>query len=69
MLDKEKLVAVVSSPPIRSSRWHPHWRELACELGVDVCAEKRLTLTVAEGETLIKAVRKYDWVCQVGPHP
>lgn len=41
---------------------------LACQAGLDIYAEKPLTLTMAEGRLLIQAVRKYDRVCQVGTH-
>ena len=41
---------------------------LACQAGLDIYAEKPLTLTMAEGQTLIRAVRKHDRVCQVGTH-
>ncbi|WP_180806860.1 Gfo/Idh/MocA family protein [Bacillus paralicheniformis] len=41
---------------------------LACQAGLDIYAEKPLTLTVAEGQTLIRAVRKHNRVCQVGTH-
>jgi predicted dehydrogenase len=38
----------------------------ACQAGKDVYAEKPLTLYVNEGRTLVKAVRKYKRVFQVG---
>ena len=41
---------------------------LACQAGLDLYAEKPLTLTIAEGQSLIQAVRKYGRVCQVGTH-
>lgn len=40
----------------------------ACQAGLDIYAEKPLTLTMAEGRVLIQAVRAYDRVCQVGTH-
>ncbi len=39
---------------------------LACQAGLDVYAEKPLTLTIGEGQALIKTVRKYKRVLQVG---
>ncbi len=63
MLEKEKLDAVFVETTC-------HARVLACihalQAGCDVYGEKPLTLTVAEGQTLIKAVRKYNRVLQTG---
>jgi predicted dehydrogenase len=63
MFDAEKLDAVIIATP-------DHARALpcvrACQAGLDVYAEKPLTLTVAEGRTLVKAARKYGRVFQVG---
>lgn len=38
----------------------------ACKAGKDVYLEKPLTLTVYEGQQLVKAVRKYNRILQVG---
>lgn len=38
----------------------------ACKAGKDVYLEKPLTLTIFEGQQLIKAVRKYNRILQVG---
>lgn len=38
----------------------------ACQAGKDVYAEKPLTLTIGEGRVLVRAVRKYGRVFQVG---
>ena len=63
MLDGEKLDAVVIVTP-------DHARVLpcihACQAGLDVYAEKPLTLTVREGRVLVDAVRKHKRVFQVG---
>lgn len=63
MFDQQKLDAVVVATP-------DHARALpcvrACQAGLDVYAEKPLTLTIAEGRTLVKAARKYDRIFQVG---
>jgi predicted dehydrogenase len=63
MLDAEKLDAVIVGTP-------DHGRVLpcirACQAGLDVYAEKPLTLTIAEGRVLVNAVRKYKRVFQVG---
>lgn len=49
---------------------HDHGRVLCCihalEAGKDVYAEKPLTLYVEEGRTLVRAVRKYNRILQVG---
>jgi predicted dehydrogenase len=63
MFDREKLDAVVVATP-------DHARVLpcihACQAGLDIYAEKPLTLTIAEGRVLVGAVRKYGRVFQVG---
>ncbi|MHC4175978.1 MAG: Gfo/Idh/MocA family protein [Planctomycetota bacterium] len=63
MLEAEKLDAVVVATP-------DHARVLpcihACQAGLDVYAEKPLTLTVREGRVLVGAVRKHKRVFQVG---
>ncbi len=63
MLEAEKLDAVIVATP-------DHGRVLpcirACQAGLDVYAEKPLTLTIAEGRVLVNAVRKYKRVFQVG---
>ncbi len=63
MLDKENLDAVVVATP-------DHGRVLpcihACQAGLDIYAEKPLTLTIREGRVLVNAVRKYQRVLQVG---
>ncbi len=47
-----------------------HWRALvtihACQAGMDVYAEKPMTLTIHEGRKMVEAVRKYDRVFQTG---
>jgi predicted dehydrogenase len=63
MFEKEKLDAVFVETTC-------HARVLimihALQAGLDVYGEKPLTLTVAEGRTLVKAVRKYNKILQVG---
>jgi predicted dehydrogenase len=63
MFEKEKLDCVFVETPT-------HARVLinihALQAGLDVYSEKPLTLTVAEGRTLVKAVRKYNRVLQTG---
>jgi predicted dehydrogenase len=63
MFDKEKLDAVFVETTT-------HARVLTCihalQAGLDVYAEKPLTLTVAEGRVLVKAVGKYGRILQTG---
>jgi predicted dehydrogenase len=63
MFDKEKLDAVFIETTT-------HARVLtaihALQAGLDVYAEKPVSLTIAEGRTLVTAVRKYDRILQAG---
>ncbi len=63
MLDAENLDAVVVGTP-------DHVRTIpcihACQAGLDVYAEKPLTLTISEGRTLVNHARKHKTVFQVG---
>ena len=63
MLSKEKLDAVFVATTT-------HARILVCihamQAGLDVYAEKPLTLTIEEGQYLVRAEQKFGSVCQVG---
>jgi predicted dehydrogenase len=63
MLDTENLDAVVVATP-------DHARAIpcihACQAGLDVYAEKPLTLTIREGRVLVEAARRNKRVFQVG---
>ena len=63
MISKEKLDGVFVATPT-------HVRVLAClramQTGLDVYAEKPLTLTIEEGQYLIRAEEKYGTVFQTG---
>ena len=63
MFDREQLDAVIVATP-------DHGRSLpcirACQAGLDVYAEKPLTVYVKEGRQVVKAARKYNRVFQVG---
>jgi predicted dehydrogenase len=63
MMEKEKLDAVFVETPT-------HARALICiqamQAGLDVYAEKPISLTVHEGQTLIKAARHYQRIFQAG---
>ncbi|MFV2066996.1 MAG: Gfo/Idh/MocA family protein [Pirellulales bacterium] len=63
MFDEEKLDAVLVPTTT-------HARALCCihalQAGLDVYAEKPISLTIDEGRVLIEAVRKYERILQVG---
>ncbi|MEP3478949.1 MAG: Gfo/Idh/MocA family oxidoreductase [Fuerstiella sp.] len=63
MFDKEDLDAVMIATPD-----HVRVRAaiMACTKGLDVYAEKPLSFSIPEGRALVKAVRKYERVLQVG---
>jgi predicted dehydrogenase len=63
MLEKEKLDGVFVTTPTHV-RARPTL--IAVAAGIDVYAEKPFALTVREGQVLVKAVRKYQRVFQVG---
>ncbi len=63
MFDREQLDAVIVATP-------DHGRSLpcirACQAGLDVYAEKPLTVYVSEGRKMVQAARRYQRVFQVG---
>ncbi len=63
MISKAKLDAVIITTP---DHHHVQAAVLACQAGLDVYCEKPLSLTIGEGQTLVKAVRHYGRVLQVG---
>jgi predicted dehydrogenase len=63
LLDRKDIDAVVISTP---DHWHTLISIMACESGKDVYCEKPLTLFVDEGKALVRAVRRYNRVFQVG---
>jgi predicted dehydrogenase len=65
MIEAEKLDAVIVATTDQNRVLAGMF---ACQAGLDLYAEKPLTLTIAEGRTLIRSVRKYGRVCQVGTH-
>ena len=46
--------------------WHAYMTVEACKAGKDVYVEKPISVTVHEGQMMVKAARKYDRVVQVG---
>ena len=63
LLAREDIDAVVIATP---DHWHAAIAIAACKAGKDVYLEKPMTLTVYEGQQLVKAVRKYGRILQVG---
>ncbi len=63
LLARDDIDAVVIASP---ENWHALHGAMAAAAGKDVYGEKALTLTVAEGQALIKAVRRNGRVFQVG---
>ncbi|NLF68051.1 MAG: Gfo/Idh/MocA family oxidoreductase [Candidatus Anammoximicrobium sp.] len=47
-------------------RWHGVATVMAAKAGKDVYVEKPISLTVAEARAMVRAVRRYDRVCQCG---
>jgi predicted dehydrogenase len=63
MLEDKTIDAVLISTP---DHWHTLPAIHACEAGKDVYCEKPLTLFIAEGQALVKAVRHHKRVLQTG---
>ncbi|HOE10995.1 MAG TPA: Gfo/Idh/MocA family oxidoreductase [bacterium] len=63
LLDRDDIDAVVIATP---DHWHTRIAVSACEAGKDIYCEKPLTLTIGEGKALVKAVRRYNRIFQVG---
>ena len=57
------LDAVLVATP---DHWHAYQAIEACKAGKDVYVEKPISVTVHEGQMMVKAARKYDRVVQVG---
>jgi predicted dehydrogenase len=63
MIGEAKVDAVIITTP---DHHHVQAAILACRAGLDVYCEKPLSLTIGEGQKLVKAVRHYGRVLQVG---
>jgi len=63
MLESKEIDAVLIATP---DHWHALPAAHAMEAGKDVYCEKPLTLTVHEGQVLLKLARKYNRILQTG---
>jgi predicted dehydrogenase len=63
LLDRKDIDAVVVTTP---DHWHALPTIQACLAGKDVYCEKPLSLTIAEGQAMVKAARKTNRVVQTG---
>ena len=60
--DKDIDAVLIATP----DHWHAYMTVEACKAGKDVYIEKPISVTIHEGQTMVKAARKYDRVVQVG---
>ncbi len=63
LLESKDIDAVLIATP---DHWHTLPAVNACEAGKDVYCEKPLTLTIHEGQVLVKVARKYNRIVQTG---
>ncbi len=63
MLEAKDVDAVVVATP---DHWHALPSIHACQAGKDVYCEKPLSLTIREGQAMVRAARKHERVFQVG---
>jgi len=63
LLNRDDIDGVLIATP---DHWHTRIAISACEAGKDIYCQKPLTLTIDEGKALVKAVRRYGRVFQVG---
>ena len=63
LLEQKDIDAVIIGTP---DHWHCLPMVYACQAGKDVYVEKPLANTIAEGEVMVRAARRYNRVVQVG---
>jgi len=63
IMERDDIHAVIQATP---DHWHTLVNLAATRTGKDVYGEKPLTLTIAEGQRLVKAVREHKTVLQTG---
>lgn len=62
LADKSIDAVCISTP----DHWHPYMTVEACKAGKDVYVEKPISVTIDEGQKMVKAARKYNRVVQAG---
>ncbi len=62
LADKSIDVVCISTP----DHWHAYMTVEACKAGKDVYVEKPVSVTIEEGQLMVKAARKYNRVVQAG---
>ncbi|MHC4639526.1 MAG: Gfo/Idh/MocA family protein, partial [Planctomycetota bacterium] len=65
VLARDDVDAVVITVP---DHWHSVMANMAARAGKDIYCEKPMTLTIAEGRSMIETVRRYGTVFQTGSH-
>jgi len=65
ILERKDIDAVVITVP---DQWHAVISIMAVHAGKDIYCEKPMTLAIAEGNHMIRAVRRFGTVFQVGSH-
>ncbi len=63
LMDRDDVHTIINGTP---DHWHTMINLLAVKTGKDVYSEKPLTLCIAEGTQLVKAVREHKRILQVG---
>jgi predicted dehydrogenase len=62
LADKSIDIVGIGAP----DHWHAYMTVEACKAGKDVYVEKPISVTVYEGQMMVKAARKYERIVQVG---
>jgi len=65
IINRDDIDAVVIVTP---DHWHAVMTIMAAKAGKDIYCEKPLSLTIAGGRAMVKAVRKYGVILQTGTH-
>ena len=63
ILDRQDIDAVLIATP---DHWHAALTIMACQAGKDVYCEKPLCRTIAEGQKMVEAARRYGRIVQMG---
>ena len=63
LLDRQDIDAVVVASP---DHWHPLHTIHACQAGKDVYCEKPLSVTIVEGQAIVRTARRFGRVVQMG---